>query len=70
MLDRTALHGKRRADEMDEVAATLSELGIEPIMASAASKRIRWAADHGLKEKFAAKPPKSFYEVLAIIGKD
>ena len=70
MLGRTAIHGKRRADEMDEVAATLSELGIEPIMASAASKRIRWAADHGLKATFANKPPTSFYEVLAIIGKD
>jgi len=69
MLGRTAIHGKRRADEMDEVAATLAELGIEPMMASSAARRIRWAADHGLKEKFGANEPKSFHEVLAIIGK-
>ncbi len=69
MLGRTAQHGTRRAAEMDEVAATLSELGIEPMMAAAAAKRIRWAADHGLKEKFGAEGPKSFHEVLAIIGK-
>lgn len=70
MLGRTAVHGTRRAAEMDEVAATLSELGIEPMMAASAAKRIRWAADHGLKEKFGADGPKSFYEVLDVIGKD
>ncbi len=70
MLGRTAMHGKRRADEMDEVAATLRELGIEPMMAAAAAKRIRWAADHGLKEKFGTNEPKNFHEVLEIIGKD
>jgi 3-hydroxyisobutyrate dehydrogenase-like beta-hydroxyacid dehydrogenase len=70
MLGRTALHGKRRADEMDEVAATLRELGIEPMMAASAAKRIRWAADHGLKEKFGTTPPASFHDVLAIIGKN
>ncbi len=69
MLGRTAVHGTRRAAEMDEVAATLAELGIEPMMASAAAKRIRWAADHGLKEKFGTKGPESFHEVLEIIGK-
>jgi len=40
------------------------------MMASAASKRIRWAAEHGLKEKFGTTPPESFHDVLAIIGKD
>lgn len=68
MLGRTAVHGTRRADEMDEVAATLSELGIEPMMSAAAAKRIRWAADHGLKERFGTKEPESFYDVLAIIS--
>jgi len=70
MLGRTAVHGKRRADEMDQVAETLRELGIEPMMAASAAKRIRWAADHGLKEKFGTEAPKNFHDVLAIIGKD
>ena len=34
-LERMASHGIRRADEMEQVAVTLSELGIEPLMANA-----------------------------------
>jgi 3-hydroxyisobutyrate dehydrogenase-like beta-hydroxyacid dehydrogenase len=40
-IERMASHGVRRADEMDQVAATLRELGIEPLMASATSTRQR-----------------------------
>ena len=40
-IERMASHGVRRADEMDQVAATLHELGIEPLMASATSTRQR-----------------------------
>ncbi len=38
-LERMAVHGERRAAEMEEVAATLRELGVEPLMASATVKR-------------------------------
>src|SRR3954469_161666 len=40
-IERMASHGVRRADEMDQVAATLRELGIDPLMASATSSRQR-----------------------------
>ena len=40
-IERMASHGVRRADEMDQVAETLRELGIEPLMASATSTRQR-----------------------------
>ena len=40
-IERMASHGVRRADEMDQVAATLRELGIDPLMASATSTRQR-----------------------------
>ncbi|MBN8966599.1 MAG: DUF1932 domain-containing protein, partial [Rhizobiales bacterium] len=40
-IERMASHGVRRADEMDQVAATLRELGIEPLMATATSTRQR-----------------------------
>jgi len=40
-IERMASHGVRRADDMDQVAATLRELGIEPLMASATSTRQR-----------------------------
>jgi 3-hydroxyisobutyrate dehydrogenase-like beta-hydroxyacid dehydrogenase len=40
-LERMALHGERRAAEMEEVAATLRELGVEPMMTAATVKRQR-----------------------------
>jgi 3-hydroxyisobutyrate dehydrogenase-like beta-hydroxyacid dehydrogenase len=40
-LERMASHGERRAAEMEEVAATLHELGVEPLMATATVKRQR-----------------------------
>jgi 3-hydroxyisobutyrate dehydrogenase-like beta-hydroxyacid dehydrogenase len=40
-LERVASHGVRRADEMDQVAETLRELGIEPLMTTATSTRQR-----------------------------
>jgi len=39
MMDRVAVHGVRRSQEMYEVAATLRSVGVEPIMAEAAAKR-------------------------------
>ena len=40
-LERMASHGERRAAEMEEVAATLRELGVEPLMTTATVKRQR-----------------------------
>jgi hypothetical protein len=40
-LERMASHGERRAAEMEESAATLRELGFEPLMAEATVKRQR-----------------------------
>jgi 3-hydroxyisobutyrate dehydrogenase-like beta-hydroxyacid dehydrogenase len=40
-IERMASHGVRRADEMDQVAETLRELGVEPLMATATSTRQR-----------------------------
>jgi 3-hydroxyisobutyrate dehydrogenase-like beta-hydroxyacid dehydrogenase len=40
-LERMASHGERRAAEMEEVADTLRELGVEPLMAGATVKRQR-----------------------------
>jgi 3-hydroxyisobutyrate dehydrogenase-like beta-hydroxyacid dehydrogenase len=40
-LERMASHGVRRADEMDQVAETLRELGLDPLMATATSARQR-----------------------------
>jgi 3-hydroxyisobutyrate dehydrogenase-like beta-hydroxyacid dehydrogenase len=40
-LERMANHGERRAAEMEEVADTLRELGVEPLMTSATVERQR-----------------------------
>jgi 3-hydroxyisobutyrate dehydrogenase-like beta-hydroxyacid dehydrogenase len=59
MVGRVVVHGERRAREMEEVAGMLRSVGIEPIMAEAAARRMDWSAQLGLKEKFRGKPPAS-----------
>jgi len=61
---RTAIHGERRAHEMEEVAAMLESLDIEPIMAGAAARRIHWGGAQGLKDHFGGVAPKTYREVL------
>jgi 3-hydroxyisobutyrate dehydrogenase-like beta-hydroxyacid dehydrogenase len=67
MVGRVVVHGERRAREMDEVAKTLEELGIEPMMASATARRFDWAAQSGLKEKFGGEFPATYAEVIAAL---
>ncbi len=45
LISRVAEHGRRRAAEMREVAATLDGIGTEPLMAAATAKRQDWLAD-------------------------
>lgn len=44
MISRSLQHGRRRAEEMREVALTVSDAGIEPHMSTAAARRHDWAA--------------------------
>ena len=46
MISRSLEHGTRRAEEMREVAKTVREAGIDPLMSSAAAARQDWAAAH------------------------
>ena len=43
MISRTLEHGTRRAEEMREVARTMSEAGVEPLMSAACAERQDWA---------------------------
>ena len=43
MISRSLIHGRRRAEEMREVARTVSEAGVEPLMSSAIAQRQDWA---------------------------
>ncbi|MFQ6022377.1 MAG: DUF1932 domain-containing protein [Acidiferrobacterales bacterium] len=64
LIGRTAIHGERRAHEMEEVAETLRVMGIEPIMADAAARRLLKATQAGLKSRFGDKAPESYHEVV------
>lgn len=47
MISRSLLHGRRRAEEMREVARTVADAGLDPWMSSACAQRQDWAAAHG-----------------------
>lgn len=46
MVSRSLLHGKRRAEEMREAAATAAQAGLTPWMSSACAQRQEWAGRH------------------------
>lgn len=50
---RVIEHGKRRAEEMREAAATVREAGLTPYMASAIAERQQWMADLAAAATFA-----------------
>jgi 3-hydroxyisobutyrate dehydrogenase-like beta-hydroxyacid dehydrogenase len=64
MVGRVVVHGERRAREMEEVAATLREIDIEPIMAEAIVRRMDWSVEAGLKQIFRGESPKTYREVV------
>jgi 3-hydroxyisobutyrate dehydrogenase-like beta-hydroxyacid dehydrogenase len=53
---RVVQHGKRRAEEMREAAATVREAGLEPFMASAIADRQAWVAALAANGVFADAP--------------
>lgn len=44
MISRSLIHGRRRAEEMREVAQTVTEAGLQPHMSAACAQRQDWAA--------------------------
>jgi len=67
MVGRVVMHGERRAREMEEAAATLRELGIDPMMAEATARRMDWAAKLDLRSRFGGESPKTYAEVIEAI---
>ena len=49
MLSRTLHHGRRRSEEMVEVAKTVADAGLAPTMSQAIVTRQAWAGELGLK---------------------
>jgi 3-hydroxyisobutyrate dehydrogenase-like beta-hydroxyacid dehydrogenase len=67
-LSRVALHAARRADEMEEVAETLRDLGVPPTMAEAAAKQLRMCAGMGLRDMFADDHPEDITPYVAALS--
>lgn len=67
MTGRVVAHGHRRAQELDEVARTLEDIGIEPIMARAAARRQYWCADLHLEQFFGDEVPQDYRKVVSAI---
>lgn len=68
LLARTARHGRRRGEELDQVAEMLRAVGVEPWLAGAGARRLRWAADQGLEARFRDRAPASYHEVVAALA--
>ncbi|MBO1073243.1 NAD(P)-dependent oxidoreductase [Roseomonas marmotae] len=47
VISRALIHGKRRAEEMREVARTVQEAGIDPLLSAPIAERQDWAAARG-----------------------
>ena len=68
-LERMASHGTRRADEMEQVAVTLAELGIEPLMASATVARQRQMGELGKQDDVRAAKTEGRDAMLEAVSK-
>ncbi|HEY0107636.1 MAG TPA: DUF1932 domain-containing protein [Rhizomicrobium sp.] len=49
MISRALLHGRRRAEEMREVAKTVEEAGVAPLLSRPTAERQAWAAQQGAR---------------------
>jgi 3-hydroxyisobutyrate dehydrogenase-like beta-hydroxyacid dehydrogenase len=67
-LERMASHGERRAAEMEEVADTLRELGVEPLMTAATVKRQREMGEIGTQPSVRGTLSKGRAEILNAIS--
>jgi 3-hydroxyisobutyrate dehydrogenase-like beta-hydroxyacid dehydrogenase len=67
-LERMASHGERRAAEMEESAATLREIGLDPLMVEATVKRQREMGAIGKDEEVRASLTAGRAAMLEAIG--
>lgn len=68
-LERMASHGIRRAAEMREVALTLEEIGVEPLMTRGTIERQQRTGDAKLKDAFGGKVPGDRAAIMQALSK-
>jgi 3-hydroxyisobutyrate dehydrogenase-like beta-hydroxyacid dehydrogenase len=67
-MGRMVVHGGRRADEMESVAETLEEMGLEPLTAVSTGRRQRFVADSGIKQQLGGKPTETLEQFLSMLN--
>jgi hypothetical protein len=68
-LERMASHGIRRAAEMREVALTLEEMGVEPLMTRGTIERQQRTGDAKLRDAFGGQVPQDRAAILQALRK-
>ncbi len=63
-MTKGAVNAERMAHEMEEVIATLEELGVPAGMSRASREKLLWCAGFDLRERFGGELPKTLTEVL------
>jgi 3-hydroxyisobutyrate dehydrogenase-like beta-hydroxyacid dehydrogenase len=66
-IERVVSHGARRAAEMREVATTVAQAGLAPLMASAIAERQQWLADLRVAARFDGAVPPTLEALLPAI---
>ncbi|MFC7886329.1 DUF1932 domain-containing protein [Streptomyces sp. NPDC057376] len=66
LLERTVVHGARRAEELRQVARTLEEAGVDAMLAEAGARRLQWFVDLDLA---ADLDPTDYEGVLGAVRK-
>ena len=72
-LERMARRGERRAAEMEEVAETLRELGIEPLMTAGTIRRQREMGEIGSQQSVRGvlkKDPAAMLNAISAAARD
>jgi 3-hydroxyisobutyrate dehydrogenase-like beta-hydroxyacid dehydrogenase len=67
-MTKGTVNAERMAHEMEEVIATLEELGVPAVMSRAAREKLLWCAGFGLRERFGGELPSTLEEVLQAMG--
>jgi hypothetical protein len=57
VISRALIHGKRRAEEMREVARTVEDAGVQPLLSQAIAERQDWAWRRGAEMGPARNAP-------------
>lgn len=65
----TAIHGARRAAELQGCVTMLDNMGLDSSITRAAIKKHEWAAGMGLRERFVENPPKTWRDTFSEIQK-